>query len=38
VMKELAGIPRQRLGEVVANERDRHAEFVGAVDLLFAGV
>jgi toxin CcdB len=38
VMQELAGIPRQRLGEAVANVRDRHAEFVGAVDLLFTGV
>lgn len=38
VMQELAGIPRQRFGEVVANTRDRHADFVGAVDLLFTGV
>ncbi len=37
-MQELAGIPRQRLGEVVANVRDRHAEFVGAADLCFTGV
>ena len=38
VMQELAGIPRQRLGQAVANVRDRHAEFVGAADLLFTGV
>lgn len=37
-MQDLAGIPRKRLGAVVANVTERHTEFVAAVDLIFTGI
>lgn len=37
-MQEMAALPRNQLGPVVANASDRHAEFIAAVDLLFTGI
>jgi hypothetical protein len=37
-MQDMAGIPRTRLGPVVANAAGRHTEFVAAVDLIFTGI
>jgi toxin CcdB len=37
-MQDLAGIPRKRLGAVVANAGQQHLDFVAAVDLLFTGI
>jgi toxin CcdB len=37
-MPDLAGIPRTRLGEVVANVSSQHTDFMTATDLLFAGI
>jgi hypothetical protein len=38
IMQELASLPHNRLGAVVANADDRHTEFVAAIDLLFTGI
>lgn len=37
-MQDMAGIPRSRLGPVVANMASRHTEFVTAIDLIFTGI
>ena len=37
-MPDLAGVPRVRLGEVVANVAGQHSDFVTAIDLLFTGI
>lgn len=37
-MQDMAGIPRSRLGPVVANMAGRHIDFVAAIDLIFTGV
>ncbi len=37
-MQDMAGIPRSRLGPVVANMAGRHVDFVAAIDLVFTGV
>lgn len=37
-IQDLAGVPRNRLGAVVANASGQHAEFVAAIDLLFTGI
>ncbi len=37
-MLEMAGIPRNRLGEVVANAESQHTNFVAAIDFLFTGI
>lgn len=38
VMQELAGVPKNRLGEVVANAAAQHLDFIAAIDLLFTGI
>ena len=37
LMQEMAGVPRDRLGETVGNFSHQHAAFIAAVDLLFSG-
>lgn len=37
-MQDMAGVPRSRLGAVVANISGQHAEFVAAIDLIFTGI
>lgn len=37
LMQEMAGVPRPRLGSVIANAAKQHTEFVAAVDLIFTG-
>ena len=37
-IQDLAGVPRNRLGAVVANVSGQHADFVAAIDLLFTGI
>jgi toxin CcdB len=38
LMPEMAGILRNRLGEVTLNVSDQHAEFIAAVDMVFKGI
>lgn len=38
LMQELAGVPRNRIGEPLQNLASRHADFIAAVDLLFTGI
>lgn len=37
-MPDLAGVTRNRLGEVVGSVANRHSDFVAAIDLLFTGI
>lgn len=37
-MIELAGVPRNRLGDAVTNVVHQHTDFVAAIDLLFTGI
>lgn len=38
LMQEMAGVPRSRLGDVVASMSGQRDEFTAAVDLLFTGI
>lgn len=37
-VQDMAGVPRNRLGAVVANAGKQHLDFVAAIDLLFTGI